>query len=95
VAPLGSVHLSGTLVTTRFGAGGTTSGILSLSGATGSLTVRLQGAAPVPNGGPATLTYTVLTGKGAFTGESGSGVAHLQETFLKGAIAPTFTLTFG
>ena len=99
VTPLGALKVSGSFTVTNFTANGTLTGTITLTstgpGAGSNVTLRLQGHAPVPNGAPSALTYTIVTGKGTTGGVLGSGTAHLRETFNKGSIFPTFALTFG
>ncbi len=110
VTPLGVVQASGTLHTPGFIISGYTTGTLVLVGAQGSVTLQLKGASPQPGFSPPAnvLNYTIVGGTGAYAGDTGSGVAHLQETTAPqpqpgstGTLLPqvvasgTFTLTFG
>lgn len=110
VTPLGVVQASGTLQTPGFIISGYTTGTIVLVGAQGSVTLQLKGAAPQPGFSPpaSVLNYTIVSGTGAYAGDTGSGVAHLQETTAPqpqpgstGTLLPqsvasgTFTLTFG
>jgi hypothetical protein len=108
VGPLGIVQLSGTLSTPGFILRGYTSGTVVLSNARGSLTVQLKSASPQPGftAPAAVLHYRIMGGTGAYAGDSGSGVAHLQQTGQilepglpaggpQRVIPRRFTLTFG
>jgi hypothetical protein len=75
VTPMGSVSATGTLNIS----GATANGTFVLTNSKGSITVHLSGQAPMPDSVPATLTYTIIGGTGAYAGDSGVGVAHLRE----------------
>jgi hypothetical protein len=75
VNPLGSVSATGTLNISAATANGT----FVLTNSKGSITVHLSGQAPMPDFVPATLTYSIIGGTGAYAGDSGVGVAHLRE----------------
>jgi hypothetical protein len=105
VAPVGSATAEGSLHTPGFVLRGHTEGTLTLSGADGSITIRLvgpeQGAFSDP---PSTFHYTIIAGTGRFAGASGSGTArfheHTDPVCLPGApcnpliYSGTFALTF-
>ena len=107
VQPLGPVQASGTLHTPGFIAQGRTTGRMTLSNASGSVTLRLVGP-PQPSfsGPPGSFRYTIVRGTGLYTGASGTGTATFTERpeqrpvcppgtpcpqFI---IAPSFTMTF-
>ncbi len=108
VQPLGSVTTTGTLTVPATGNGSVT-GTMVLTTSSGSITVQISGSLVRSATGTSSTVvhYTILSGTGAYRGDTGSGSAVLKETpqqrpipvpgrFTPGAIiAASFSLSFG
>jgi hypothetical protein len=95
VAPLGTVQATGTLVTPGFVGTGQTTGTMTLTTASGSITIQLAGP-PQPgfSGPPTRFHFTITGGTGSFAGATGQGRAILHESPAQAGMPPVFTLTF-
>jgi hypothetical protein len=76
VAPLGAATGSGNL-TVQSGATSTGDGTLILSNSQGTVTIHLSGT-EVSAGMLSTLTYSVVSGTGAYASATGSGTVQLE-----------------
>jgi hypothetical protein len=90
VTPLGSVQVSGTLNSFSSIRDGFTAGTVVLTNVRGSLTVQLHGPAPLSGryGPRFVLSYTIVSGTGAFARYKGSGVVSLHITDVVGGTIP-------
>jgi hypothetical protein len=87
IAPLGPTQVSGTLRSPGFIASGRTTGSLTLTGVTGSVTLTLRGLNQKGFSGAATNYSYTLSGTGGYAGATGKGTAILIE------MGGSFTLT--
>jgi hypothetical protein len=81
VGPLGSVQASGSIATPGFVLTGWSTATITLTRATGSVTLQLIGP-PQPGFSPppGTFHFTITGGTGAYAGATGQGTATLTET---------------